>query len=152
MAIAEGVEDALALMKMFPDLACWATCGLGGMREFTPPRDDPRVDDLLIFADHDYRGGQAALAGAKHVRGLPKPRPLVSVLWSPKAGEDPFDVFKRKGEFVQVWWDRARRMPCAKWGGIVGSQLLVLVTKPEETWEAKLLGKRCPAALLASAG
>jgi putative DNA primase/helicase len=57
LAIAEGIETAMAVMKLF-GLPCWAALDANKLERFEPP---PNVEQLLIMADNDTNGtGQTA--------------------------------------------------------------------------------------------
>lgn len=114
LGLTEGVEDALAVWHMHKQkFAVWAACGAGRMAAFRPPVG---VTDLAICADHDRPGSWAALACARAVRALPLPRALVSILWSPNRGWDPWQIYSEGGEFVPMWQDRAPRNPLMSLG------------------------------------
>ncbi len=127
LMLVEGVKDALALAKD-PDpnkvgldvqqmlvergwttqRPIWATCGTANMRDFQPPEG---MRDLIVCADHDPLGGQAAKSCVDNARRAEGVTALA--LWSPVKGEDPYDVWKRGGELVPAWIDRRRRAPYA---------------------------------------
>jgi putative DNA primase/helicase len=52
LGIAEGIETALACMKLF-GFPCWAALNAGGMAKFEPPSN---VETLMIMADNDTNG------------------------------------------------------------------------------------------------
>jgi putative DNA primase/helicase len=52
LGIAEGVETALAVMKLF-GFPCWAALSAGGIERFEPPQG---VETLMIMADNDSNG------------------------------------------------------------------------------------------------
>lgn len=62
MAVAEGIETALALRKLKPGLPVWATVSAGGMAALALPSG---VRHLLVGADNDATGMQAARQLAK---------------------------------------------------------------------------------------
>jgi putative DNA primase/helicase len=68
LGIAEGIETALACMKLF-GFPCWAALTAGGIERFQPPES---VETLMIMADNDDNGvGRRAaekLAGRLSIR------------------------------------------------------------------------------------
>lgn len=65
IAIAEGIETALAVTKRFK-IPCWSVISAGLMRSFRPPEG---VDFLFIYADNDesYTGQAAAFELANKI-------------------------------------------------------------------------------------
>lgn len=57
VAIAEGIEDALAVMTMCPGLSCFATLGTSGMRALVLPAN---VSCVVVVPDRDAAGASAA--------------------------------------------------------------------------------------------
>ncbi len=56
MALAEGVEDAVAVHQVV-GIPCWATLGTPGMRRVQLPRE---VRDVVLVPDRDGAGVYAA--------------------------------------------------------------------------------------------
>ena len=57
MGIAEGIETAIAAMKLFK-VPTWSVLSTYGIETFEPP---PELQRLIIFGDHDLNGaGQKA--------------------------------------------------------------------------------------------
>ncbi len=52
MAIAEGIETALAVSAIKPELSVWATLSAHGMKTFEPPEN---IRKIYIFADNDKK-------------------------------------------------------------------------------------------------
>ena len=70
IGIAEGVETALAVHKIF-DIPCWATSDANKMAQFIPPEG---VKQVSIFGDHDksFTGQKAAYTLANRlIRTIP---------------------------------------------------------------------------------
>ena len=82
LGIAEGIETALAAMKMFT-IPTWAALNAGGVEKFEPPVETER---LIIFGDNDQNGvGQrGAYALAARLSG----RIQVEVKIPEKSGTD----------------------------------------------------------------
>lgn len=74
MGIAEGVETALAVMRMF-NVPCWAAATAGFLEEFIPPEG---VESMTIFGDHDsnYAGHKASYVLAHKLRKKPWHMPV----------------------------------------------------------------------------
>ncbi len=86
LAVAEGIETALAVMRLH-SVACWSCISANGLAAFEAPEG---ITQLLIFADNDENWcGQAAgyrLAHRMAVRKVPVPSIGVRVPF--KAGMD----------------------------------------------------------------
>lgn len=68
LGLAEGLEDALSAMEL-TGIPTWAACGAGRLHQIAIP---PIVRELIIFADNDKPGQEAANKAADHFseRGL----------------------------------------------------------------------------------
>jgi hypothetical protein len=65
VAIAEGIEDALAVMVMCPGLSAFATLGTSGMRALVLPAN---VSFVVLVPDRDEAGAAAARELAARLR------------------------------------------------------------------------------------
>lgn len=65
IAVAEGIEDALAVALLIPGLRCWATLGASGMGRVSLPSEARRV---LVVPDRDDVGARAGLELADRLR------------------------------------------------------------------------------------
>jgi putative DNA primase/helicase len=84
LAIAEGIETALAAAHMF--VPAWATVDAGNMSTFPLL---PGIESLTIYADHDEAGLKAARECARRWRDAGRlPRILTPVI----AGQDAADL------------------------------------------------------------
>jgi len=65
VGIAEGIETALAVMKMY-NIPCWASGTAGMLEKFCPP---PAVQGVIIYGDHDasFTGQKAAYTLAQNL-------------------------------------------------------------------------------------
>lgn len=90
LAIAEGLETALAVSQNLPDVPVWCVLSAGGIERFTPP---PVVHEVLIFSDNDLnqRGQTAATKAANR---LTASGVNVKVLIPPISGADWADCLK----------------------------------------------------------
>ena len=87
MAIAEGIETALAVQQL-TGLSAWAVLDAGNMREFTPPAG---ISTITIYGDNDTNFvGQAA--AYELARKLHAKRITVSVHIPPKQDSDWLDM------------------------------------------------------------
>ena len=57
LALCEGIEDGLSVLQCAPDWPVWVTGGTSGLRTVQIP---PRVREVMICADRDEAGMQAA--------------------------------------------------------------------------------------------
>lgn len=88
IAVAEGVEDALAVQQLY-GLPAWALLGTSGFRGAQFP---PEVREVVIAADGDPPGR----AAADGLRGrLEKQGKLARIIW-PRHGGDPNDDLLRE--------------------------------------------------------
>lgn len=62
LAVAEGIETALAVWVMF-GIPCWAVMSADGMRKFEVPPEFDGVSKLRIFGDNDSRDQYGRRAG-----------------------------------------------------------------------------------------
>jgi hypothetical protein len=84
--IAEGLEDALSVARLFPGAICWATCGRRGMEEVAVPTI---VEEVRICADNDPAGIESAQVLAMRMVLQGK---AVRIFMSKMPGEDPNDA------------------------------------------------------------
>ncbi len=91
LALAEGIETALAVREA-TGWPVWATIAAGFMKEVIVP---PEVREILIAADHDRAGLEAAHALA---RRLLREGRRVRVAVPPKEKEDWLDALGRLGQ------------------------------------------------------
>ena len=65
VGIAEGIETALAVMKMY-NIPCWASGTAGMLEKFSPP---PAVQGVIIYGDNDasFTGQKAAYTLAQNL-------------------------------------------------------------------------------------
>ena len=89
LGVAEGVETALSAMQM-SGLPVWAASSAGGIENLALPAL-PQARILVVFADHDRRGIEAAEHAAALWRG--EGRDVVIKL-PPLRGQDFNDVLK----------------------------------------------------------
>ncbi|WP_299076701.1 primase-helicase zinc-binding domain-containing protein [uncultured Paraglaciecola sp.] len=91
LCVAEGIETALAMKLLYPDLCPWACISSGGLERFEPPkfREMEDVQTIYIAADADlsYTGQAAAYGLAKRLSRDYKP----SVLMPAEMGSDFLD-------------------------------------------------------------
>jgi len=88
LALAEGIETALAV-HLASSWPVWATVSAGGMARVELP---PSVGEVLIAADHDRAGLDAAHELASRLRGQGR---RVQVATPPEAGMDWLDLLGR---------------------------------------------------------
>lgn len=93
MGIAEGIETALAVMKLYR-IPCWASATAGLMEKFIPPEG---VERVTVFGDNDasFTGQKAAYALA-HRLANGKGKIPVEVLFPSKIGMDFADLLTNK--------------------------------------------------------
>jgi hypothetical protein len=89
LAIAEGIESALAALKRRPSLPTWAALSAGGIRTFPVLAG---VEALAIYADHDAAGLEAARACAGRWAAAGR---YAEVIWPRAAGADMADLLRR---------------------------------------------------------
>lgn len=107
IALAEGIETALAVMTACPDLPVWATLSTAGMEGVVLP---PEITRVMLLADHDDAGRRSAEATAAT---LAMEGRQVFVALPPRAGDDFNDLLRREGpEAVRAAIDAA-----APWNG-----------------------------------
>ena len=91
LGVAEGIETAFAVMKLF-GIPTWAALNAGGVEKFEPPVDTQR---LIIFGDNDQNGvGQRAAYSAV---GRMAGRIQVEVKIPEKSGTDWNDALIERG-------------------------------------------------------
>jgi len=88
LCVAEGIETALSMKLLYPEVCPWAVISAGNMEKFEPPNDDSAA--IYVAADNDlsYTGQAAAFALAKRL--TTKKRKAV-VLLPEKTGTDFLD-------------------------------------------------------------
>lgn len=93
LCVAEGIETALAMKLMFPDLTPWACISAGNMEKFEPPQEC-EGGAFYVGADSDlsFTGQAAAYGLAKRLSGKFE----VSVLTPPKKGHDWLDHYNEQ--------------------------------------------------------
>ncbi len=91
LCVAEGIETALAMKTLYPELCPWACISAGNMESFVPPDGN---NAIYIAADNDasFTGHAAAYTLAKRLWG----KRDVSVLMPPRTGTDWCDVLAAK--------------------------------------------------------
>lgn len=93
LCVAEGIETALAMKLLFPDIVPWACLNAGNMTKFQPPSDCSGAS-MYIGADNDisHTGQAAAYQLAKRLSGKHK----VEVLLPKKQGNDFLDEYNEQ--------------------------------------------------------
>lgn len=93
LAVAEGIETALAVYEIAGGVPAWATISAGGLEAFVPPEG---VTELHVYADNDanYRGQRAAFELAQR---LSRSGINVQVRVPPDSGTDWLDVLASWG-------------------------------------------------------
>ena len=93
LCVAEGIETALAMKLLFPDLTPWACLDAGNMTKFEPP-PECEGGSMYIGADNDlsFVGQQAAYSLAKKMSGKYE----VLVLMPKKQDTDFLDEYNEK--------------------------------------------------------
>jgi hypothetical protein len=89
LAIAEGIESALAGLRRRPWLPTWAALSAGGVRAFPVLAG---VETLAIYADHDAAGLEAARSCAGRWAAAGR---FAEVIWPRAAGADMADMLRR---------------------------------------------------------
>ena len=89
LAVAEGVEDALAFAQL-AGMPCWAALSAGNMAELIFP---PRFKRITIAADRDQTGEAAAKKLAARLRTEGRVVEIVR----PRFGKDANDVLAPRG-------------------------------------------------------
>jgi putative DNA primase/helicase len=95
LGIAEGIENAIAAMRMF-NVPVWAATTEGLMEKWQPPSE---VKHVMIFADHDrnFVGQAAAYRLAANLMRKARDREfIVEVMIPPKSGSDWNDVLNHQ--------------------------------------------------------
>lgn len=85
LAIAEGIETALAAHLLHPDVPVWAALNASLLAKFVPP---PGIHRVVIFADRDVAGREAARRLRDELHG----RCRVEIAVPPKPAKDWADV------------------------------------------------------------
>jgi hypothetical protein len=112
LAIAEGIESALAGLKRRPSLPTWAALSAGGVRAFPVLSG---VEALAIYADHDAPGLEAARACAGRWAAAGR---YAEVQWPRAAGADMADLL-RPSEARRNAFQRFRGRVAKRAGGAV---------------------------------
>lgn len=88
LCVAEGIETALAMKTLYPELCPWAVVSAGNMEAFEPPQGS---EAIYIAGDNDasFTGHKAAYTLANR---LWRKKMQVSVVMPPSAGTDMADV------------------------------------------------------------
>lgn len=89
LAVAEGVETAMACTEMF-GVPCWAALAAVGLERFEPPAG---TSTLIIFGDNDasFTGQDAAYSLARRLR-TKRPEIEIEVRIPDRAGTDWLDI------------------------------------------------------------
>lgn len=93
LCVAEGIETALAMKLMFPELTPWACISAGNMQKFEPP-EEYSGGAFYVGADNDlsYTGQAAAYQLAKRLSGKHR----VEVLLPKKQDTDFLDEYNEQ--------------------------------------------------------
>ncbi len=95
LCVAEGIETALAMKLLYPDLIPWACISAGNMESFEPP-PECNGSAMYIAADNDisHTGQAAAYSLAKKLSG--KSKASITVLMPKKQGTDFLDEYNNE--------------------------------------------------------
>jgi phage/plasmid primase-like uncharacterized protein len=105
LALCEGIETGLAIMKAFPRLAVWAALSTSGLEQVQLPAQAKRI---IILADHDASGAglRAAETAARRLRAEGRE---TAIALPPQCGDDFNDMLMRDGaDAVRAVLERAQ--------------------------------------------
>jgi hypothetical protein len=93
LALSEGIETGLAVIRAFPGLAVWAALSTSGLEQVQLP---PQARRILILADHDASGAglRAAETTTRRLRAEGRE---VAIAMPPQVGDDFNDLLLRNG-------------------------------------------------------
>lgn len=92
LCVAEGIETALAMKLMYPDVCPWAVVSAGNMESFVPNNDESGAIYIAGDNDENYVGQAAAFALAKRLSGKFK----AVVLLPEQMGTDFLDEYNNQ--------------------------------------------------------